>query len=373
MKKETFISLFGTFFLLVLILLAIFYQVSPLTSASENEEEEIEEIKIEETPSEYTGYESTEPTFDLTIEKESDLTFQELNESWSPELTQVGFASTMDNEIQEAVFHSATEEAPLVISLHQWRANYRAFDPMSEIALEQDWNYIRPNFRGPNNRPEAGGSEYVVSDIDDAISFAVKYGNVDVDNIFVIGASGGGHAALMHLMNSQLPVARYSVWVPITDLIAWYGESRVRDRDYYQDIMAITESTDQLNVHEARRRSPIYQEPPIERLQETDVHIFAGVNDGYEGSVPISHSINFYNMLISELEYGEEYEVPYNVEAQLIYTQSLFDTDNQENIMLGDRQIIYQTASPTTALTIFDGDHEILHDKAFGLLSEPFE
>lgn len=296
------------------------------------------------------------------------------NDEWSEEMEQVEIPSTMDDKLQPAYFKSSEESAPLIVSLHQWSATYENFDPISSMIIEEDWNYIRPNFRGPNNNPQAGGSEYVINDIDDAIAYAIENGNVDEDRMYIVGTSGGGHAALMHLMTSEVNVSGYSVWVPITDLIAWYGESRLRDTKYPEEILQITDSeSDQLNVLEARRRSPMYQETPVEKFEDTQVQIFAGINDGYDGTVPIGHSINFYNKLINDLDYGEENLIPYEIETQLLYTQTLYELDEYDFEMLGNRSIIYQTQAENISLTIFDGHHEILYEQAFQLLESEQE
>lgn len=190
---------------------------------------------------------------------------QSQDDPWADEMNYVEIPSTLDGESQEAYFLSSTEEAPLIISLHQWTATYENFDPISNMTIEENWNYIRPNFRGPNIQPKAGGSEYVLSDIDDAIIYAKENGNVDDEHIYIVGASGGGHAALMHLINGEIEVSGYSAWVPITDLIAWYGESRLRDNKYSDDILAITNSqNNRLDIQEARNRSPIHQDTPVD-------------------------------------------------------------------------------------------------------------
>lgn len=281
---------------------------------------------------------------------------ESVEEPWDSSIQHVKISSSLDNNLQDAYFRSSTNVAPLIISLHQWSANYTHFDPMSELAIEKNWNYIRPNFRGPNNNPIAGGSEYVINDIDDAVKFALSQGNVDDSHIYIIGASGGGHAALMHLLNSELEISKYSVWVPVTDLIAWYGESRIRDTGYDEDILAITKSEDgPLNIYEAKKRSPMYQTVLKEKIKDIDINIFAGVNDGYDGTVPISHSINFYNKLVEDMDYGEENRVPYDIEAQLLYTQTLYEVADREAYTLGTRDIIYQTDIENISLVIFDG------------------
>lgn len=285
---------------------------------------------------------------------------------WPEAIKTISVSSSLDETEQKAYFLASEEEAPLIVSLHQWSATYDRFDPLSEMAYEKGWNYIRPNFRGANNNPEAGGSELAIRDIDDAISFAKLNSSIDSQSIHIVGASGGGHAALMHLMTGFQNVSSYSVWVPIVDLVAWYGESVLRGTGYDKDIMAITESANNLNVNEARNRSPLYQEVPVDRINNTEINIFAGVNDGYDGSVPISHSINFYNKLIDELNYSPAHRVPTDIKSQLLYTQNLYDKQPDKN--LGNRSIIYKNSVDNLSLTIFDGNHEILYQEAFDII-----
>jgi len=292
---------------------------------------------------------------------------------WPAEASTVKIPSSRDHTEQPAYFVSSDKPSPLIISLHQWSATYSKYDVLVEHAIENNWNYIRPNFRGPNKHAEAGGSDLVISDIDDAIDYAIENGNVDEDYIHIIGTSGGGHAALQHLMTSQKKVASYSAWVPITDLVAWYGESKVRGNFYSDDILTITDSQNgRLNIQEARRRSPIHQPTPVDKASQTTIQIYAGVNDGYDGSVPISHSIQFYNKLVRDLEYGEQHAVPQAVSSELLYTQSVTEELGTQ-LLYGKRDIIYNKKVNNLSLVIFDGNHEILSDEAFKSILERYE
>ena len=63
-------------------------------------------------------------------------------------------------------------------------------------------------------------------DIQDAIDYVVQNENVDAENIFLLGLSGGGHMAL--LMAGKCPgyFKAIGAFVPITDLRAWITESQ---------------------------------------------------------------------------------------------------------------------------------------------------
>lgn len=62
--------------------------------------------------------------------------------------------------------------------------------------MARDWNYIHPDFRGPNRTFDSMGSQFVLSDIEDAIEFALKNTHADPNNVHIIGVSGGGFATL---------------------------------------------------------------------------------------------------------------------------------------------------------------------------------
>ena len=94
-----------------------------------------------------------------------------------------------------------------------------------------------PDFRGANNKPEATCSTLVLSDIEDAIDFALKHTNADPQEVHIIGVSGGGLATLYAYMNIQYPVKSFSAWVPISDIDAWYWESVGRKQKYADDIV----------------------------------------------------------------------------------------------------------------------------------------
>ncbi|WP_010553442.1 alpha/beta hydrolase family protein [Pseudoalteromonas arctica] len=87
------------------------------------------------------------------------------------------------------MFVSSKDTAPLIMSLHTWSGDYQQFDPLASLSLKAGWNYIHPDFRGPNNSTDSCLSDKVISDIDDSIFYVIKNGNVDKDNIFIVGTS----------------------------------------------------------------------------------------------------------------------------------------------------------------------------------------
>lgn len=276
-------------------------------------------------------------------------------------LLEVEIPSSMDETKQKTMFRASTrpEACPLVVSLHTWTNDYHQRDPLAAQCLELDWNYIHPDFRGPNCTPDACGSPMVISDIDDAIAYAIDRAPIAPSEIHVIGASGGGHAALVMYMNSRHPVTSFSAWVPITDLEDWYHESVGRSRKYAGDILAATSSgNDQLDEAEARRRSPMHMPLQSNLPGKRKLYLRAGIHDGHTGSVPITHSLRFYNRIVRE-KGGDEADLVSVDDMFILAVARTFPHAVTERY-LGGRKIHYCRSYKNVELTIFKGGHEML-------------
>jgi len=120
---------------------------------------------------------------------------------------------------------------PLIVSLHTWSGDYSQNDPLAEMARKEGWNYIHPDFRGPNRTRDACLSKKAITDIDDAVQYAKDNGNgnVDMNNIFIVGASGGGYATLGSYLKISHQIKAFLSWVPISDLSAWFHQSKNRN------------------------------------------------------------------------------------------------------------------------------------------------
>ncbi len=164
--------------------------------------------------------------------------------AWDSDFKVAEIISSVDGSVQKAYYSGARSEnpRPLVVSLHTWSGNYTQADDLAEMCRDKDINYIHPDFRGENWTKDACCSDLVLSDIDDAISYAIRNSNVDKDKIFVIGVSGGGYATLSAFMRSKHNIAKFSAWASITDLVAWYNESRIRGANYAKNILDCTSS-----------------------------------------------------------------------------------------------------------------------------------
>ncbi|PHN07863.1 SGNH/GDSL hydrolase family protein [Flavilitoribacter nigricans] len=294
--------------------------------------------------------------------------------NWPQECRQVEIPSTADQQPQAAYFFRATGDAsrPLIVSLHTWSGGYDQKDTLSWMSVKNNYNYIHPDFRGPNNRPEACGSELAIQDIEDAISYAIREARVDTSEIHVIGVSGGGYSTLLTYMRTHHPVKTFSAWVPISNLVDWYYESVGRKQKYAREIALAThpdgvgEDGYSLDSLEARKRSPIFMDTPVERREHSKLYIHAGIHDGYQGSVPITQSLRFFNKVVSD----------HDPAADTIGTDEMLQLLERRNGPLehpGDatRGLTHfqRQYRDKVRMTIFEGGHELLADRVLAPLN----
>lgn len=282
---------------------------------------------------------------------------------WPAEFAVVDIKSSVDGATQKAYFLPAGSgsKKPLLVSLHVWSGSYASPDPLAREAQAHGWNYIHPDFRGPNKTPENCLSDKVLADIDDAIAYASTRGNVDKGNVFVVGFSGGGYAALGAYLKTRHRVRLWQAWAPIADLEAWYWQTKARNlQDLSDTILGCTGSQLDLDVAAAKLRSPLYWAVPS--APSGLLELFVGSRDGYVGTVPISHAIGFYNRIVTAQAGGGE-PISADLAASLL-SQGLPPTSE----MLGDRKIIQRVGAGGVSMTVFEGGHEILIGPAFARL-----
>lgn len=300
--------------------------------------------------------------------------------NWDNTFQKVGIPSSVDGKIQNAYLYSSKSKTPkpLIISLHTWSGNYTQRDPLTKEILARDWNYIHPDFRGANKTAEAMGSPLVISDIEDAIQFALKNTNSDPKEVHIIGVSGGGLATLIAYMNVHYPIKTFSAWAPISDLETWYWESVGRKQKYADDIFKAVSTDSVFNSKEAIKRSPLLQKYPQELRKNAKLFIYEGIHDGYTGSVPITHSINMYNRLVGEIKYGitdlDQISSKSASDSDLVSDKEIinlitkrFNPNYKKDEKLFDRNIYLSRKFDNIQLTIFEGGHEQI-PQALGLI-----
>lgn len=283
-----------------------------------------------------------------------------------PALRDIAFASGPDNIQQRAMFYAPKSETPvpLIVALHTWSGDYtqQYHKAIGEWCLKNGWAYIHPNFRGPNWKPEATGSPLVIADVVSAVDYVKKTANIDAESIYLVGVSGGGYTSL--LMAGQHPDiwAGVSVWVPIYDLTAWYEQGQ-----YQEDMVKSCggKPGDSPEVDEQYRlRSP---RTYLANAKGVRLHINAGIRDGHEGSVPVSHSLLAFNKVADEKDHVTAEEIKHFVEKIAVpkHLQGDFANPTDEaNATYGEKQPLFRRESGNASVTIFDGGHELVPDAA---------
>lgn len=206
---------------------------------------------------------------------------------------EVHIESTMDKTLQPSLFFKAKgEKRPLLVGLHTWSHDrYNQIKNMLPYAQKYDFHLLLPDFRGANlvkniRAKEACASELAKQDILDAIAYVKENYSIDESNIFLIGASGGGHMALMMAAVQPLLFKAIAAFVPITDLSKWVYENK----NYREHVLYCCGNDE----YEMRRRSPIYF---VDEIAKANLKIFHGK---FDPVVPVTHSINLYNSIISK-------------------------------------------------------------------------
>lgn len=287
----------------------------------------------------------------------------------------ISIPSTFDGISQNiACFQAKGTIRPLLVALHTWSYDYTQ-DISAEYfrrCAERDWNCIFPDFRGPCRTPQACGSPAALSDIQDALNWAMEHFSVDPRRIFLAGESGGGYMSLLAAGRFPTLWTAVSAWVPIFDLARWHAESIERGLEYAAELETVCEGAPGVSAEvnaQYRLRSPL---DSLWRAHIIPVDINAGIHDGHggsfggAGSVPVGHSIRAFNELsraagktgsvipeeaITRIE--KEETVPEEIE-----NHSFVDTAY-------DREIHLRRENALARLTLFEGGHEIIYDAAF--------
>lgn len=199
--------------------------------------------------------------------------------------------SSVDGTMQPSLFYKADVKGkrPLLVGLHTWSHNrFNQINNLLPLAERNAFHLLLPEFRGANltsnlNCTMACGSECAKQDIKDAIDYILEREDVDQDNVFLLGASGGGHMSL--LMAGMCPqyFKAIGAYVPITDLAKWAEENS----SYRNHVISCCSGS----VDEMLKRSPISY---IDTIAKANLKIFHGK---YDPVVPVSHSLKLYNTL----------------------------------------------------------------------------
>jgi len=291
---------------------------------------------------------------------------------WNRAVQSINYPSAADNTSQPMMFYKPQVDAPrpLLVALHSWSNNYKQKESAiyAEWCIANDWIFIHPNFRGANTRPQATGSELVIGDVLSAIDYAKANARVDESRIYAVGWSGGGYLGLLLAGRAPEIWAGVSAWVPISDLNAWYEESRRLGTKYVREIAASCGGTptEGAAADECRKRSAITY---LERARGVSIDINHGIRDGRNNGdpVPISQSLRAFNLLAAPQDRFTEEEITYFTrEAKVPASLQSETTDSS----YGGLKILFRRRSGNARITVFDGAHDKNTEAAFRWLNQ---
>ena len=201
--------------------------------------------------------------------------------------------SSIDGSLEPSLFYAASKVGrPLLVGLHTWSFDrFNQIKNMLPFAEEEDFNLLLPEFRGANTKAnprctDACGSEKAKYDIKDAIDYVIANEGVDPENVFLLGASGGGHMAL--LMAGFIPeyFRAIGAYVPITDLKKWTEQNP----NYKESTLACCSGS----VEELAKRSPMSY---LDNIAKANLKIFHGK---FDKVVPVSQSLELYGAIMEK-------------------------------------------------------------------------
>ena len=292
---------------------------------------------------------------------------------WPDGVEEIRYRNTADKSLQPALYFTPkpSSAVPLLVGCHTWSSDYlqSMSVPYATWCIENDWAFIHPHFRGPNNNPQAAGSALVVSDILSAVEWACASRAIDRSRIYLVGVSGGGMASLLMAGRAPDVWAGVSSWASISDLAAWYRERKGPNDSHHRlwlDMHAALggdPATDPAAAEEAYLRSPLTY---MANARGIPVDISTGIHDGHTGSVSVSHSIRAFNALASKADRIADKDITFMVARERVPDHLRFDGSDP---LYGEKGVLLRRESGRARLTLFEGGHEIIFPAALKWLA----
>lgn len=297
----------------------------------------------------------------------------ESHKKWAKEIEVVEIPSSDGSKQPSMWYCPATKvKKPLLVGLHTWSNHYATGNSdfiYGDWCIQQDWAFLHPDFRGRNGRPETMGSDRVVEDVVEAVEWGKKQTNIDLERIYLIGVSGGGHLSMIMAGRHPEIWAGVSAWCGIYDIAQWHREHTIDGKpDHYalniESALGGDPNQDQECFHKALHRSP---RKWLSNATSVPLDIQAGIHDGRTGSVPFYHSLQSFNAVVQEPDRLNEKEIETFYRTQkLPHGWPAADPDPH----YGKKHPIFQKHSRKTRITIFNGGHDIVQQVGLNWLAQ---
>ena len=275
----------------------------------------------------------------------------------------IKYKSSADQSEQPAMFYAPASKAPvpLIVALHTWSGNYKQkyHKAIEEWCVKNGWAYIHPDSRGPNNRPEATGSNLVVADIVSAVEYAKKTTKIDHSAIYLVGTSGGGYTALVMAGHHPEIWSGVSAWVPISDLAAWHAQGK--HVEALESSCGGAPGDNPAVDAEYAKRSPLTY---LSNVKGTTLHLHAGIKDSI---VPISHALLAFNEVAAAKDQLSEEDIRFFVEKKKVPPKLQAKLSDPS---YGKKPPLFRRESGNATVTIFDGGHHLVRPAAIAWIQQ---
>jgi hypothetical protein len=150
--------------------------------------------------------------------------------------------------------------------------------------------------------------------------------------------------------------------------VQWHKDCRNNSResayaDHIEAACGGNPETDSTVFAEAMKRSPVtYLEASAGKCI---VDVGTGIHDGYTGSVPVSHTLNAFNLLAAPEDRISKEDIEFIVKNQEVPPHLKFLGYDPA---YGEKKVLFRRVSGMVRVTIFEGGHNLLPGPAFGFL-----
>ncbi|WP_170229518.1 alpha/beta hydrolase family protein [Polyangium fumosum] len=289
-----------------------------------------------------------------------------------PRIEEVEINSSLDGSKQRALLYDPgrPEPRPLLVALHSWSENYlqNIGIPYGIFAERNGWVLIHPDHRGPYRSPASTASALAQRDVLDAIDYAKQRARVDPTRIYLVGYSGSAMTSLVLAGRYPEIWAGVVSWVPIYDLVDWYGwlRSNLPERHYAHEVAAACGGAPRPGTaaaDECRRRSP------RSHLQAARgrVNVYLGVGL-WDQLVPPDHALRAFNDLAAPAD-----RVPVEDIGRITKTRSIPETlgapEARPLYEAAKAKVVFERTSERATVVVFQGGHDVIYNAGLSWLS----